>query len=255
MRLGGKIALVTGAAGGLGAAIASTFAVEGAHVVVSDVADAEGEEVAGGLATPGAYFSLDVTDEAAWDRVVAETLARFGQLDVLVNNAAILRVGPFREFSVNDFHALIDTNQVGCFLGMRAAARAMGSRGGSIINIASVDALRGVPGVLGYAATKWAVRGMTKVAAVELGPLGIRVNAIHPGGMATAMTAVGSNQAMKIKPADEIIGGWPLGRLASPDEVASMAVFLAAEESSFCTGADFVVDGGATAGPPYLERT
>jgi 3alpha(or 20beta)-hydroxysteroid dehydrogenase len=95
---------------------------------------------------------------------------------------------------------------------------------------------------------------MTKVAAVELGPLGIRVNAIHPGGMATAMTVVGSNQAMKIKPAAEIIGGWPLGRLASPDEVARMAVFLAAPESSFCTGADFVVDGGATAGPPYLER-
>ncbi len=143
---------------------------------------------------------------------------------------------------------------MGCFLGLRAAARVMAGRGGSIINIASVDAMRGIPGVVGYAATKWAIRGMTKVAAAELGSLGIRVNAIHPGGMATAMATVGSNQAMKIKPAEEIIGGWPLGRLASPAEVASMAVFLAAEESSFCTGGDFVVDGGATVGPPYLQR-
>jgi 3alpha(or 20beta)-hydroxysteroid dehydrogenase len=255
-RLADKVAIVTGAARGLGEAIAEAFVAEGARVVLADVLVTEGKAVVQRLGPAARFVALDVSDEEGWQAVVVSTIAEFGGLDVVVNNAAILRLGPLVGFPVKEYRELIDVNQIGCFLGMRTAARAMVTAGhGSIVNIASVDAMQGTPGTLAYGATKWAVRGMTKAAANELGQFGVRVNAIFPGGMATSMTAPGGNALMKAKPAEEIIAGWPLGRMAAPREVAPLAVFLASEESSFCTGGEFVIDGGATAGPAYLDKS
>jgi 3alpha(or 20beta)-hydroxysteroid dehydrogenase len=254
-RLEGKVAIVTGAARGLGEAIAEAFVAEGARVVLADVLEEEGESVAKRLGSSARFLTLDVGDEAGWEAAVDSTIAELGGLDVLVNNAAILRLGPLLDFPVSQYRELIETNQIGCFLGMRTAARAMAKAGhGSIINISSVDGMTGTPGTLAYGATKWAVRGMTKSAANELGQYGVRINGIFPGGMATGMAAPEGNAVMKAKPAAEIIGGWPLGRMAAPAEVAPLAVFLASEESSYCTGAEFVIDGGATCGPAYLDK-
>jgi 3alpha(or 20beta)-hydroxysteroid dehydrogenase len=255
-RLKDKVAIVTGAARGLGEAIAEAFVAEGAHVVLVDVLDS-GHLVAERLGPTARYMTLDVSDEDGWRATIATTVADLGQLDILVNNAAILRLGPLRDFSLKEYRELVEVDQFGCFLGMQAASRPMLAAGrGSIINVASVDALHGAAGTLAYGATKWAVRGMTKVAAVELGPSGVRVNGIFPGGMATTMAAPASNNVqMRAKSASEIIAEWPISRLATPSEVAPLAVFLASEESSFCTGAEFVVDGGATAGPAYLDKS
>jgi 3alpha(or 20beta)-hydroxysteroid dehydrogenase len=255
-RLEGKVAIVTGAARGLGEAIAEAFVAEGARVVLADVLEDEGQAVAKRLGGAARFMTLDVADEDGWRGAVDSTIAEHGGLDVLVNNAAILRLGPLVDFPLNQYRELIEVNQIGCFLGMRTAAQAMAAAGhGSIINIASVDAIQGTPGTLAYGATKWAVRGMTKSAANELGQSGVRVNGIFPGGMATTMSAPEGNSMMKIKPPEQIIGGWPLGRLAPPSEVAPLAVFLASEESSFCTGAEFIIDGGATCGPAYLDKS
>ncbi|TML19194.1 MAG: glucose 1-dehydrogenase [Actinobacteria bacterium] len=256
-RLEHKVALVTGAASGLGAAIAEAYVAEGATVIVADVAVAAGQAVADRLGQSAHYIELDISDEQRWESAVDWIMEKFGRLDVLVNNAAILRLGPLLGFSLNEFRELVDVNQTGTFLGMRTAARVMVPAGrGSIINVASVDALYGTPGTGGYGATKRAVRGLTKVAAGEWGPLGVRCNGIFPGGMDTPMAAPASNNVlMRAKSADEIIGGWPISRLARPAEVAPLAVYLGSDESSYCTGAEFVIDGGATAGPAYLDRT
>jgi 3alpha(or 20beta)-hydroxysteroid dehydrogenase len=255
-RLEGKAALVTGAARGLGKAVAEAFVGAGARVVIADVLVDAGRAVASDLGAAAHFVRLDVSDEDSWQAAIEVTVREMGSVDVLVNNAAILRLGPLVDFPLSEYRELVEVNQIGCFLGMRAAGRQMVSAGhGSIINVASVDALYGTPGTAAYGATKWAVRGMTKVAAVELAPHGVRANAIFPGGIDTDMSAPESNnRRMKIRPAEDIIRNWPMGRLASPTEVAPLAVFLASDESSFCTGAEFVVDGGATAGPAYLAK-
>jgi 3alpha(or 20beta)-hydroxysteroid dehydrogenase len=255
-RLQGKVALITGAAGGLGAALARAFVAEGAQVVVTDVRLDAVRALAHELGSSASFAPLDVTSETGWATTIGDVVRDHGRIDVVVNNAAVLLVGPILDYSVDDFRTSVEVNQIGCFLGVQAAARAMiAGRGGSIINIGSVDGLRGTPGVAGYASTKWAVRGITRVAAVELGPSNVRVNAILPGGMSTAMAAPAINLQMRLRPAEQIVGGWPLGRLAHPDEIAPLAVFLASDESAFCTGSEFVIDGGATSGPDYLDRT
>jgi 3alpha(or 20beta)-hydroxysteroid dehydrogenase len=256
-RLQGKVALITGAAGGLGAALSRAFVAEGAFVVVTDVQIEAGQALAAELGPAATFAPLDVTSEDAWAATIADAVRDRGRIDVVVNNAAVLLVGPILDYSISDYRTSIDVNQVGCFLGVQAGARAMiaGGHGGSIINISSVDGLRGTPGVGGYASTKWAVRGITRVAAVELGPHKVRVNAILPGGMTTAMAAPAINIKMRLRTAEQIVGGWPLGRLAHPDEVAPLAVYLASDESAYCTGSEFVIDGGATSGPDYLDRT
>jgi 3alpha(or 20beta)-hydroxysteroid dehydrogenase len=239
----------------LGEAIAEAFVGEGARVVLTDVAAEDGQRVAERLGPAARFVAFDVADEDGWRATLDSTLADLGKLDVLVNNAAILRLGPLEDFPVAQYRELIEVNQIGCFLGMQLAARIMVAAGrGSIINVASVDALYGTPGTTAYGATKWAVRGMTKVAANELGAKGVRVNGIFPGGMATNMASPDGNKLMKIRPAEEIISSWPMGRIALPSEVAPLAVFLASEESSYCTGTEFVIDGGATVGPAYLDR-
>src|SRR5512139_149634 len=185
-RLDGRIALITGAARGQGAAEAALFAAEGATVVLTDVLDVDGAATA--KACGGTYLHHDVTSESRWDEVVAEVLRLHGRLDILVNNAGIFKTGGILNTTLADYMRVIEVNQVGVFLGMRAAAKPMVDQGsGAIVNISSVAGMQGSPGATAYGASKWAVRGMTKGAASELGRYGVRVNSIHPGMIETPM--------------------------------------------------------------------
>src|SRR5579884_2151770 len=247
-RLDGKVALITGAARGQGEAEARLFVREGARVVLADVLDDDGARVARDIGDDARYEHLDVGDETEWTTVVDATTRAFGSLDVLVNNAGILRHHVIEDHPLDEYLDVIRVNQVGCFLGMRAAVPAMrASGGGSIVNTASVAGLVGNAGLVAYTASKFAVRGMTKVAAVELGRYGIRVNSIHPGGVDTAMVRTGVFGDRDPSTAYSYL---PLGRIGTVDEVAAMALFLASDESSFSTGSEFVLDGGSTAGAP-----
>jgi 3alpha(or 20beta)-hydroxysteroid dehydrogenase len=241
-RLDGKVALVTGAARGIGEATARAFAAEGADVVLADKRDDVGRAVADQLGAR--YVSLDVTSEAAW----ADAVASIGGLDVLVNNAGIMRVAPLLDTDLETFRKVVDTNLVSAFLGMKAVVPSMQARGGgSIVNFSSPQGLEGRHGMSAYTASKFGVRGLTRTAAMELGEHGIRVNAVIPGPTRTAMT---ERKGWSDEDYDAVYGGYPLGRMGRPAEVAALCVFLASDESSFCTGADFVADGGVLAGKP-----
>ncbi len=241
-RLDGRVALVTGAASarGQGAAEARLFAAEGAAVVLTDVRDDEGVETAASIDERAAYRHLDVTSEAGWAETVAWTLERHGRLDVLVNNAGIWFGKGLEETTLDDYRRVVEINQVGTFLGLRAVVPAMKVAGsGSIVNISSLAGLRGTNMPLAYAATKWAVRGMSRAAAAELAAHGIRVNAVFPGYVDTGMIDAGH---------EEIAQRVPLGRrLASPEEIAETVLFLASDEARYVTGAELVVDGAVTA--------
>jgi len=244
-RLAGKVALITGAARGQGAAEARLFAAEGARVLLGDLLDAPGAAVAAELGASAAYVHLDVTREEDWRQAVESARARFGRLDVLVNNAAILRPGPIETLPLADFEAVLRVNQIGCFLGMQAAIPAIReSGGGSIVNVSSIAGMRGRPGLVAYVASKWAIRGMTKTAALELGRDGIRVNAILPGAIDTPM--IGGPDFSAVDRAAHF-AKLPVSRIGEPVDVARLALFLASDESAYCTGAEFVIDGGATA--------
>jgi 3alpha(or 20beta)-hydroxysteroid dehydrogenase len=252
--LQGKVALVTGAARGTGEATARLFAAEGARVVIGDVLDAQGADVAKSLGDTARYVHLDVRSEADWVRTIRTAEDVFGGLDVLVNNAAVLHLGAVEDTSVADFERVMGVNQLGTFLGIRSAIEPMRRAGrGSIVNISSVDGFSAKNGVIAYAATKWAVRGMTRVAALELGRFGIRVNAVCPeagsGDMIRPYVPEGLDIELAVK------GGQP--NLATQKDrsigerigdVANMVLFLASDASASCTGADFIVDGGNTAG-------
>jgi 3alpha(or 20beta)-hydroxysteroid dehydrogenase len=251
-RLDGKVALISGAARGIGAATARRFAREGARVLLADRRHELGAEVAAKIAADhpdrARYVPLDVTSEADWAGAVELAHTAFGGIDVLVNAAAIIRVTPLAETDLESFRKVIDTNLIGTFLGMRAVLEPMRARGGgSIVNFSSPQGLEGRWGVPAYTASKFAVRGLTRTAAIELGPWGIRVNAVIPGPTRTAMTErAGWTEADY----DAAYGLYPLGRMAAPDEIAAACVFLASDEASYCTGTDLVVDGGVTAGKP-----
>lgn len=250
-RLQDKVALVTGAARGIGAQIAAVFAEEGAAVVLADRRDELGESVAEDVRKVGgraAYVHLDITSEEDWSAAVQRASSEFGGVDVLVNNAGIIRVKPFVETSLEEFRKVLDTNLVGAFLGMQAVVETMKARGGgSIVNFSSVQGLEGRDGMSAYTAAKFGVRGLSKTVAIELGELGIRVNTIFPGPTKTKMT---ERKGWTDEQRDAVYAGYPLGRMADAAEIARMALFLASNESSFCTGADFVVDGGVSAGKP-----
>lgn len=247
-KLDGKVAIVSGAARGQGEAEARAFVAEGARVVLGDVLDAEGEQVAAGLGAAATYVHLDVTQPTDWERVVKTALSEYGKLDVLVNNAGILRLGFIESQPLDEYLAVVNVNQVGCFLGMQAVIPALKANGGgSIVNTSSTSGFIGVAGLAAYTASKFAVRGMTKVAAMELGHDNIRVNSVHPGGIDTAMVALDEFDDVD---SNAFYGAQPIPRVGRPDEVAKLMVFLASDDSSYSTGSEFVCDGGIMAGPP-----
>jgi 3alpha(or 20beta)-hydroxysteroid dehydrogenase len=243
-RLAGKVAIVTGGAQGQGAAISRAFVDEGAEVVIADVADEPGELLAKELGDAAVFRHHDVSDESSWTAVVEETNERFGPVNVLANNAGILRFGEIASGSLDDVELMWRVNQMGVFLGMRAVVPTMRAHGGgSIINASSVEGLAGMANCTGYAATKWAIRGMTKCAAMELGGQGIRVNSVHPGMIDTPMTRVhGGDVAMEFG-ASKV----PMRRVGYPEDIAPVYVFLASDESGYMNGAELAVDGGVTA--------
>jgi 3alpha(or 20beta)-hydroxysteroid dehydrogenase len=241
-RLDGKVAIITGGARGQGAAEARLFVAEGAKVLIGDVLDDEGRAVAAELGHAAVYVHLDVTDEAQWAAAVALAEERFGPVDVLVNNAGILLFQALDTTERADFDRVLQVNVTGVFLGMKAVAPSMDSAGGgSIVNISSTAGLQGLPRLGAYVASKWAVRGLTKSAAIDLGHRGIRVNSVHPGGIDTPMLRGTSPDAPFYK-------RLPVPRMGTPEEAARAVLFLASDESRYTTGAELAVDGGASCG-------
>jgi 3alpha(or 20beta)-hydroxysteroid dehydrogenase len=235
-----KVVLVTGAARGQGAAEAKRFAAEGAKVVLADVLDEEGQRLAAQLAGPAIYLHLDVTSDSSWGAAIEQTEQAFGRCDVLVNNAGIYWPAAIDGTTVDLAEAMFRVNQLGTLLGMKHGAASMKKTGGgAIVNISSVAGLRGFANAIAYSGTKWAVRGMTKVAAAELAPHGIRVNSIHPGFIARE-TPGQSSEAINGPGAEAS----PLKRHGTPEEVAALVAFLASDESGFITGAEVAIDGG-----------
>ena len=243
-RLEGKVAIVTGGAQGQGAAIARAFVAEGAKVAIADIADEPGKQLADELGADTIFVHHDVSDEGSWQALVAETTSTFGPVTALVNNAGVLAFAELTTMPAADFERLFRVNVMGCFLGMKTVAPVMAQAGGgSIMNCSSVEGLGGMPTLVAYTGTKFAIRGMTKAAAMELGPKGIRVNSVHPGMVDTGMTrGYAGEEGMKWA-AKRVA----LKRVGTPADIAPMYVFLASDESSFSTGAEFVADGGATA--------
>jgi 3alpha(or 20beta)-hydroxysteroid dehydrogenase len=234
-RLEGKVAIITGGARGQGAAEAEMFRDEGAEVIITDVLEDEGGKTAGTLGVE--FLSHDVSSAEAWDAVVADVVSQHGRIDVLVNNAGILRGARLVNTSDDIWDQTVAINQTGVFYGMRAVAPQMIEQGtGSIVNISSVAGLEATFASMAYGATKWAVRGMSKIAALELGRHNVRVNSIHPGLINTDMTSEFDK--------DRMVRSIPLGREAEATEVAAVALFLASDDSSYCSGQEFTVDGG-----------
>ncbi len=226
----------------MGAAHARAFVREGARVVIADVLDDEGRALAAELGDSARYEHLDVTSEHEWGVVVTATVGAFGTVDVLVNNAGIGNMAAIDRYTLGMWNSVLAVNLTGTFLGVKAVVPVMkAAKRGSIINISSVEGLRGSAGLHGYVASKFAVRGLTKSVAVELGRYNVRVNSVHPGFIVTPMTE-------ELDFADQQV---PLGRPARPEEVSSLVVFLASDESAYSTGAEFVIDGGMTAAIPH----
>ncbi|MFV8318345.1 glucose 1-dehydrogenase [Mycobacterium paragordonae] len=243
-RVEGKVALISGGARGMGAEDARLLVEEGARVVIGDVRDDEGKALASELGDAARYVHLDVTQLDQWEAAVATATGEFGKLDVLVNNAGIVAAGPLREFRMDKWQQVLDVNLTGTFLGMRSVVDPMTEAGGgSIINISSIEGIRGAPMVHPYVASKWAVRGITKSAALELAPVNIRVNSVHPGFIRTPMTAHLPEDMVTI----------PLGRPAEAREVATFVVFLASDEASYATGSEFIMDGGLVTDVPHKQ--
>jgi len=247
-RLDGKVALITGGARGQGEAEARLFLDEGARVAICDVRKDEGWALAEELGDDAFFKALDVTSPGEWDHAVAAVLSRFGALHVLVNNAGIGAVGTLDGMPLEEHARILDVNLNGVYYGMRAAKQALVAGGhGSIVNISSIDGLAGVLGLTSYVASKFAVTGMTRSAAIELGPLGVRVNSIHPGVIDTPM--LGGADSPTRPRLQQLMDRQPIRRMGRPEEVAFLALFLASDESSYITGAAIPVDGGHLAGP------
>ena len=247
-KLDGQVALISGAARGQGEAQARLFAREGAAVAIGDVLEADGQRVSESIVDSGGqsmFCRLDVTEQSDWTEVVDQTVKRFGGLNILINNAGILRVGQIETSTLEEYLEVVDINQVGVWLGIRAAIAPMREAGGGcIINTSSTAGYEGYPGLGGYVSSKFAVRGLSKVAALELARYNIRVNSVHPGPIDTPMVR------------DPRIGGradgpipvdGPIGRAGRPEEVAKMMLFIAAD-ATYSTGAEFQIDGGQMSG-------
>lgn len=241
-RLSGKVALVTGGARGLGESTVRLFVEHGAKVVFGDVLDEAGEALAAELGESADFVHMDVSREADWQEAIARTLA-YGPLNVLVNNAAVVHMAGIVDTTNEDYMRVFQVNQFGTFLGIRSVIEPMkAAGGGSIINVSSIDGLHSAAGLSAYSSTKWAVRGLTKNAAIELGQYGIRVNSVHPGGMYTQMGGKGGMSVEELN--RDVYAHFPIPRVGQPEEVAQVVVFLATDEGSYCTGSEFVADGG-----------
>jgi 3alpha(or 20beta)-hydroxysteroid dehydrogenase len=250
MEFENRVAVVTGSARGIGKAIARRLYEAGASVVIADLdpshVDATCREISGEAADSSeriAGFACDVSKPDSVDVLFRSTRERFGRLDILVNNAGIARMARLVNTTLDDWDLTLAVNQTGVFLGMRAGARAMveAGNGGAIVNISSVAGLEGLFGSMAYGASKWAVRGMTKIAAKELGRHGIRVNSIHPGFIDTDMLAQGNFDEEELA---RMARSAPVGRIGRPEDIANMALYLVSDGASFVTGQEFVVDGG-----------
>lgn len=241
-RLQDKVIIITGAAQGMGETHARLCINEGAKVVLTDINSEKGDTLAIDLGDNALFVKQDVTSEEDWNKVINQTIKKFGQIDVLVNNAGITTHKSILDTSLKDYRKILEINQVSVFLGMKAVIPSMqAARQGSIINISSINGLVG--GAIGYTDSKFAVRGMTKAAALECAPYGIRVNSIHPGVIATPMIMQGDTKDAVEAFAKTI----PMRRVAEAKEVSSMVLVLASDDSSYSTGSEFIVDGGLTA--------
>ena len=252
-KLDGRVVIVTGAARGQGEQEARLFAAEGAKVVVADVLDEQGEALAKELGASASYVHLDVGEEADWGAAVRAAKEVYGRIDGLVNNAGILRFNSLVDTPLEEFMQVVRVNQVGCFLGIKTVAPAM-EDGGTIVNTASYTAVTGMAAVGTYTATKHAILGLTRVAALELASRRIRVNAVCPGAVDTAMSNPArldpdADPEEMTRALDELYRKLvPLGRIGRADEVARLALFLTSDDSSYITGQPFVIDGGWLAG-------
>lgn len=249
-RLSNKVAIITGGARGMGAATVRLFAAEGAKVLIADVLDADGSALAKELGTNAAFIHHDVTDEASWGATLAKATSTFGKVDVLVNNAGVLLFKSLATTEKAEFEKVLGVNLIGAFLGMRIIGGHMVENGrGSIVNISSVDGMKAANGLAAYCASKWGVRGLTKVAAMEYGHRGVRVNSVHPGGVDTAM---GNPYGEAKADVNKRYGMVPMQRVGEPEEVARTSLFLASDESSYLCGAEIAVDGGMLTGQYYV---
>ena len=240
LRLGDKVTVITGAASGQGEAEARLFVAEGARVVLADLNTKAGQNLVQELGDRAFFHYLDVTDEAGWAAVISATLTKFGKIDALLNNAGLFRPKPISETTNEEWDAHYRVNQLGVFLGMRAVMEPMISGGGgSIVNTSSAAGLRGNPGMFAYSATKWAVRGMSKAAALDLARHNVRVNCVLPGIIDTPMYR--SNGPERCAEMDRLI---PLGRRGQPEDVAELMAFLVSAAGSYFVGAEFTIDGG-----------
>lgn len=245
-RLEGKIAVVTGGARGMGEATSRLFAREGAKVIIADILEAEGKALAAELGISAMFQPLNVSKEDDWVALVEAVTARHGRIDALVNNAAVVAFAPIVALSVEDIDRVLGVNVKGTLLGLKHVGGAMCATGrGAIVNISSVDGMRGANCLSLYSSSKWAVRGMTKTAALEFGHLGVRVNSVHPGGVNTLM---GNPNALDGDAKNADYGRVPLQRIGEPEEIAAASLFLCSDEASYVTGAELSVDGGWAAG-------
>ena len=251
-RFDNRTVIVTGGARGMGASFARGFVAEGADVVIADVLDKEGQTLADELGKQAIFFRLDVANDKDWEKTVAAAENAFGPVSVLVNNAAIVRFGPIAGTDPKAWRQVIDINLTGTYLGIRAIVPSMRKAGGgSIVNISAGAGMTAQFGLASYVASKWAGRGLTKTAALELARDKIRVNSIHPGGVRTPMTSGPETAAL----AEAAVKDLAIPRMAEPDEIARLVLFVASDEASFSTGSEFIADGGHLLGPvPQLTK-
>jgi 3alpha(or 20beta)-hydroxysteroid dehydrogenase len=252
--LSSHVAIVTGGARGIGAAVSRLFVEQGAAVVIADMLEAPGQALAAELGDKASFRRHDVTDESAWESLVAETAARFGRIDALVNCAGILITDAVVSFDRAQFEKVLQVNLVGTFLGIKHAARVMVKAGrGSIVNFSSSEGLQGSNSMAAYASSKWGVRGLTKVAAQELGAFGVRCNSVHPGPVNTPMLNPTGKAASELTSLS-LFDYMPMRRAAEPLEIAQSCLYLVSDASGFVTGAELAIDGGLTLGMRLRNR-
>jgi 3alpha(or 20beta)-hydroxysteroid dehydrogenase len=251
-QLDGKVALITGGARGMGKAHVRRFLDEGAKVVFGDVLEEEGAKLAADLGDGVRFVRMDVSKEEDWQRAAETATDAFGTLNVLVNNAGILRHKTIEDMGLDEFRTILDVNLVGQWLGVKTVTAPMREAGGgSIVNVSSTEGFIGAAGLAAYSASKFGVRGLTKSAARELGQYGIRVNSIHPGGVLTPLTMQDDIVSATAGSADAFMKALPLGRMGKSQEVSGLIVYLASDDSSYCTGSEVLVDGGMLTGAGY----